>query len=320
VEQGIRKRPLHRRIGSHIRRWTILALFGGDLRVELKEVRDEFAELRHELAKTRDQLHQEELFAKELLERTDILFQRLDRKAEWLFGALSRELRGEPESAFFTGSNYLLFEQRFRGEEEETRMKLALYVDLFESGPVVDLGCGRGELVQLLGVKGIVAYGVDTNEAMVERCRSKGLEVYQEDLFAHLGGLDSGVLGGIVATQVIEHLWPAQVQHLLIEAFRVLRAGGRIVLETPNPASVWGFMQNWIRDPTHRWAIHADTLKFMAEQAGFQVAELVFTSRVPDEERLQEEDPDAKRLNEFLYGPQDYALVADRPKSETRLG
>jgi O-antigen chain-terminating methyltransferase len=147
---------------------------------------------------------------------------------------------------------------------------------------------------------------------MVTGARAKGLRVLHEDLFDHLGRLEDRSLGGIAATHVIEHLTPPAVRHLLNEARRVLTPGGTIVLDTPNATSLWASTHNWGRDPTHRWAPHPDTLTFMAEQAGLRVTTGFYSSPVPDEERLKGADPDAERLNEFLYGPQDFVLVAEK--------
>jgi SAM-dependent methyltransferase len=148
---------------------------------------------------------------------------------------------------------------------------------------------------------------------MVALARAKGLRVLHEDLFDHLERLKEGSLGGIVATHVIEHLTPPAVRHLLNEARRVLVPGGCLVLETPNPTAIWSYAQNWGRDPTHRWAPHPETLGFMAGRAGLTVVRTRFCDPVPGHERLGGADPDTAQLNEFLYGPQNYVLVAEKP-------
>lgn len=254
--------------------------------------------------------------ATDIVKRTDLLVESLDRKIETLFARLSRRLEVlERSGRPFSDQAYMQFEEEARGSERDVADKLRRYVGLLKQGPVVDIGCGRGELLEAFMQVGVEAYGVDINRAMVHWARSKGLKVLHENLFDHLERLEDSSLGGVVATHVIEHLSPPAVRRLLIEAHRVLAPGGRIVLETPNPTSLWAFAQNWMKDPTHRWAVHPDTLSFMAARAGLQVVDVIFTSPVPEEVRLKADDPDADRLNEFLYGPQDFALVAKRPEA-----
>lgn len=319
-------------------------LFGTDLRAEIRALHVAISEAILDLGRElRDDLPRQ--IAPEVLKRNDLILERLDKKAEGLFAVVSRRLsdlerKVEPETGEvsaveapasaarsgvqagdpFTDATYREFEELFRGGESDVLEKVQGYVDLFELSPVVDLGCGRGELLGALREAGIDAYGVDSNGSMIEHCRAKGLQVFHEDLLEHLIRLQEATLGGIVATQVVEHMRPAGVQRLLAEARRVLVPGGRIVLETPNPTSVWAYTQNWVRDPTHRWAVHPDTLRFMATKAGLRVIDIRFTTPVPEGERLKASDPDTDRLNHFLYGPQDFALVAERPRREDRLG
>src|SRR4029079_12813957 len=137
--------------------------------------------------------------------------------------------------------HYVAFENRFRGEREELRARLADYVERFEGlAPVVALGCGRGEFLELLREKGIAARGVEGNAQAVEVCRTRGLDVALGDLVDFLRAQPAGSLGGVFAAQVVEHLPPAVLQAMLAEAHRALRTDGRLVLETVNTRSVIG--------------------------------------------------------------------------------
>ena len=252
-----------------------------------------------------------------ILKRADLLAERLDRKTEGLSAGLSRRVAAlERVGRPMSDRAYAEFENGIRGSEADVRAKLRSHVDRFRFAPVVDLGCGRGELLEELRRASVPSYGVDSNKVMVAGARAKGLRVLHEDLFDHLERLESASLGGIAATHVIEHLTPPAVRHLLNEARRVLAPGGRIVLETPNVTSLWAHVQNWSRDPTHRWAPHPDTLAFMVDRAGLRVVSTLYTSPVPDEDRLKAADPDAERLNELLYGPQELVLIAEKPLAE----
>ena len=185
-------------------------------------------------------------------------------------------------------STYTAFENRFRGSREDVRARQADYVELLRGqGPVVDLGCGRGELLDLLRAAGIEARGVEGNAHAVRECRGKGLDVVEGDLVEFLRGQAASRLGAVFAAQVAEHLPPPVLAALLAESHRVLRPGGLLVLETVNPASALGFLDVFIRDLTHERPLHPETLRFLAAAAGFSEARIEMRSPVPDDVRLR---------------------------------
>jgi O-antigen chain-terminating methyltransferase len=208
-------------------------------------------------------------------------------------------------------SAYTAFENRFRGSREEIRTRLADYAALFQGlAPVVDLGCGRGEFLDLLRERGIAARGVEGNASVVQHC---------------LRAEPAGTLGGVFAAQVAEHLAPAVLGQMLKEAHRALRPGGLLVLETVNPRSVVGFLEVYNRDLTHERPLHPDTLSFLAAAQGFTDVRVEPRSPVDPSSRLQAIPPDGlperaaallnenvERLNGLLYGPLEYALIARR--------
>jgi SAM-dependent methyltransferase len=211
--------------------------------------------------------------------------------------------------------DYLAFEARFRPEESVAERHQAYVDELRSERRVVDLGAGRGELVKLLTEAGVSAYAVEIEPDFVQLMRDEGLEVIDQDAVEHLRGLDDGLLGGIVASHVVEHLPAAAVSELVTLAADKLAQGGVLILETPNPESLVAGSVNFHRDLTHLRPIHPDTLAFLCDSAGFSQVEIRRLSRVPDKERLPEtgaEDIDAvvRQLNELLYGYQDYAIVA----------
>jgi O-antigen chain-terminating methyltransferase len=229
----------------------------------------------------------------------------------------------------FEPEEYVAFEGRFRGESEELRTRLRDYVRYFEHAePVVDLGCGRGEFLELLKDAGISARGVDGNERMVAACRSRGLDVVQADIFLHIEELPPEGTGGVFACQVIEHLPPALVRRLLERIHRALRPGGRVVLETVNPRSVVALVETFYRDLTHQKPIHPETLDFLLRAAGFVEVETIYRSPVSERARLlpvsssgsnaQSQtvtvtlNQNFEKLNAFLFGDQDYACVATK--------
>jgi O-antigen chain-terminating methyltransferase len=284
-------------------------LLGGDLRAELEGIHVALGEAMEDLS--RDLLEaleaQHRVAVDDILKRTDLLIEQLDRRTEGLTAGLARrigalERHGRPMSV----KAYAEFENRIRGTEGEVCLKMRPHIGHFRMAPVVDLGCGRGELLEEFRRVDVPAYGVDSNKVMVAKARAKGLRVLHEDLFDHLARLEPNAVGG-------EHLTPAAVRHLLAEAKRVLCPGGCLLLETANPASLWSHARDWGRDPMHRWSPHPETLQFMAERAGFNVVNALFTAPVPEQDRLKGLDADPERLNDVLFGPRDFVLVAEKP-------
>ena len=223
--------------------------------------------------------------------------------------------------------DYFAFEARMRGSTTDVRGRQEVYVgDFRDAAPVLDVGCGRGEFLGLLRDAGIEAHGVDRDSDMVAYCRAEGLDVEQADALAYLAGLEDGSLGGIFAAQVVEHLPPAVLLRLLELSTAKLRPGGVLVAETMNPLAL-GALKNYFADLTHAQPLVPETLVMLARQAGFERADVRFLNEPPAEERLRpvELPPDAAfdqarvalaanvaRLNEVVFGPQDYALVARR--------
>jgi SAM-dependent methyltransferase len=244
-----------------------------------------------------------------------------------------------PPDAGSTGSapvvdsyKYVGFEDRFRGSQDDIRARLEPYVAMFRgASDVLDVGCGRGEFLDLLRADGITARGLDLNHEMVEVCRERGLDVSEGDLVGYLDSLPDSSLGGLIAIQVVEHLEPAYLMRALDLAYHTLRPGSRIVLETINPACWFAFFASYIRDLTHVRPIHPETLQYLLTASGFERATIEWRSPYPVAEKLQPVAPAAtsespamkdlrdtinanvKRLNGLLFTHMDYAAVGVRP-------
>jgi SAM-dependent methyltransferase len=209
---------------------------------------------------------------------------------------------------------YALFEERFRGSPEEIARGQRFYLDFVRDlpGPVLDVGCGRGEFLGLLRAAGIPSSGIESNPLSVEACRRAGLEVEAGDVFALLGRRPAGKLGGVVAFQVVEHWSPDAIFRFLQEARRVLAPGGVLIAETINADSL-SALRAFYLDPTHVRPVPAEALRFLAEAAGFTDLRIEFRSPLPAADRLEERSPNETRLNALLFGPQDYALIGRAP-------
>jgi O-antigen chain-terminating methyltransferase len=209
--------------------------------------------------------------------------------------------------------DYFAFESRMRGSTESIRERQRPYVEDFrESAPVLDLGCGRGEFLALLRGAGIEARGVDLDEDMVAYARGEGLEVEHADAIQYLQGLEDGSLGGIFAAQLVEHVPAPSLVQLLELAAAKLCSGGLLVAETINPLSPLA-LRNYYADLTHAQPLVPETLELLARQVGFGNVELRYLN-APEERLVEPPDPviaaNVSRLNELLFGPLDYAVVA----------
>lgn len=227
---------------------------------------------------------------------------------------------------------YVGFEDRFRGSQDEIRTRLADYLPMFEGATnVLDIGCGRGELLDLFRDNGIGARGIDINHSMVEVCRERGLTADRADAVGFLQSLPDDSLDGLIAIQVVEHLDPTYLTRLIETAFHKLQPGAPLVLETLNPACWVAFFESYIRDITHRWPLHPDTLRYLVQASGFSSVSIQFRAPVPEADRLEsvpvlppregrEHNPTlvdlvdivnshANKLNSRLFTFMDYAAI-----------
>jgi SAM-dependent methyltransferase len=230
---------------------------------------------------------------------------------------------------------YLAFEDRFRGSREEIRRRLSDYPPLFAGArAVLDIGCGRGELLDLFREHGVDARGIDVNDEMVEACRARGLSAERADALAYLSAQPDGSLGGLIAIQVVEHLEPPYLMRLIETAHHKLAPGAPMVLETINAACWAAFFDSYIRDFTHVRPLHPDTLRYLVQASGFTNADVQFRSEFPPQDRLrtvslpaappntpeqtaiaelsEAVNAQAERLNAQLFTHRDFAIVARR--------
>ncbi len=211
---------------------------------------------------------------------------------------------------------YLAFEDRFRGSSQDIEQRLSVYLPFIEQTPdakkpIVDLGCGRGEWLQLLQNNGYPAVGVDSDAAMLEHCRNRGLDVLEADVLEHLRSLEPESVRGVSAFHLVEHM-PFQVTlQLLQEIKRALVPGGIALIETPNPHNILVGACHFYNDPTHLRPIPSPLLNFAAEYCGLVRSSVLFLHPADVTHWVQDQGGTIEhRFNDLFYGPQDYSLIA----------
>jgi SAM-dependent methyltransferase len=215
------------------------------------------------------------------------------------------------------------FTAHFRGGAEEIKARYRDLADRFVGcEPVLDIGFGRGEFLELLRDLGVAARGIEVDQRMVDSARNRGLQAEVGFAFEYLRDLDDNALGGLVLIQVIEHLSPKHAIDVVRLAADKVRPGGKVLMETVNPTSLITYANAFWVDPDHIRPVHPTFLGFLFAEAGFANVERIDRSPVGADESLEllpGDDEATKRLNAnferingLLYGPQDYAILATR--------
>lgn len=221
---------------------------------------------------------------------------------------------------------YVDFEEAFRGPRELIRERALPYIDIVraagagtEDAPVIDLGCGRGDWLDLLREHGLAARGVDSNRVFLDMCAARGLDVLAGDVIEVLGRLPDGSAGAITGMHIAEHLPFEVLIKLLDESRRVLRAGGVLALETPNPENAWVAAYLFYMDPTHRNPLPPLALQWLVSARGFADARIERWTVARDmgaPPLLPSEIAGARSMNVLLgqiHNAPDYAIIARRP-------
>lgn len=212
--------------------------------------------------------------------------------------------------------DYIGFENKYRGSQEEITRKLYSYIEYFENcDNVLDIGCGRGEFLEILKEKNISASGIDIEDDMISMCSGKGLRVNKADALEYLKGLEDNSLGGIIMNQVIEHMEPNYLIEVIKAAYKKLKPGAHFVAETINPQSLIVFTEAYFMDLSHKRMLHPYTVQFLLESNGFSEASIRYMNkvedlRIPQSDQLPEEINKAlNKLSDVVYGYRDYAII-----------
>ena len=221
-----------------------------------------------------------------------------------------------------SASFYRAFEDKYRGSGELIKERVSVYLpfitplkEIYPDGKILDIGCGRGEWLELLRENNFKGSGVDLDDGMLSECRELDLDVANCDGIKHLLSLPSESMIVISAFHFVEHISFEQLRTLVSEAFRVLKPGGLLIMETPNPENIVVATNNFYLDPTHQCPIPAQLLSFIPEYYGFARVKTL---------RLQESKEIHHRkildLNDVLWGVSpDFAVIAQKPADQLLL-
>ena len=222
-------------------------------------------------------------------------------------------------------ADYELFEDESRGDVADIRERLGFYVPLLEKaacggGLVADLGCGRGELLELLKEKGLSAIGIDNNEAAVIRGKKAGLNMECKDLFQYLREAKEGSLAAVTAMHVIEHLTPSEQGEFLALSLKALKPGGLIAMETPNIMNLHVASCDFYSDITHVRPVHPVALRNRMKQMGYKDIDIKFLHPFPQNEQLtldapglsEEAKKNFEKINDLIWGCRDCVILATK--------
>lgn len=218
---------------------------------------------------------------------------------------------------------YRAFEEKFRGSRSLISSRLDIYrafisplKQIYADAQGLDLGCGRGEWLEILQEEGIQPQGVDMDEGMLEACRTLNLPAIKGDAVAYLAALPSESQTVISAFHMVEHIPFDRLQVVVAEALRVLKPGGLLVMETPNPENIQVGTHTFYYDPTHQRPIPPLLLAFLPEHYGFGRTKIL---RLQQDSRL--ENKTAPDLMDVLTGASpDYAVIAQKAAIPSLLG
>lgn len=218
--------------------------------------------------------------------------------------------------------DYFDFENHFRGSRESIKEVQKQYLEYYiGKSHVLDLGCGRGEFLELLKENDIEATGVECYPEFAEYCKMKDLNVVQDDALAYLERQQ--MVGGIFAGQLIEHLKYNQIVRLCELAYEKLEDGAYIIMETPNPMSLAIYTHAFYMDPSHNKPIHPFTMEYFMRKVGFKEVQVLFTetSKYPVEipklsgeniENIEAFNQSMEEVGRTLFGSQDYAIIGKK--------
>ncbi len=226
--------------------------------------------------------------------------------------------------------DYSEFEDGFRGPELDVKKRQGIYLSYFNNGrSVLDIGCGRGEFLELLRDNKVSGFGIDLDERMVARCLKKGLDAEQANAIDYLNSLPAKKLENVFSSMVVEHLNFNEIYELLKNIWTKMKKDSVLLIETINPNSFYAQIKCFVPDPTHVKLLFPETLRFLCEKIGFRNLKIVYKTRVPGKNRLnmikindkknnkenlliEAINKNMKILDDIIFGYQEYFLTGKK--------
>lgn len=295
-----------------------------DINIKYQQMHAELNNLKYDIAQIFENMHHNNEYLKALHMDTEILGQNMRNNNTVIEDLKSKIENNHVEKSVYESIDYFDFENHFRGSIEEIKQRQSIYLQYFTGKHnVLDIGCGRGEFLMLMQENNIPAIGIEMYELYVKYCKLQGLNVHHGDGLQYIETVEDSSLGGIFLGQVVEHLTPNQIVRLCELAYAKLQSNGCIVLETPNPTSLAIYTHAFYIDPSHTKPVHPLTMQYYLQKAGFKNIETIYTETsklscdIPalqcnenDDKKLQEFNQAMHTVSRFLFGSQDYAIVA----------
>lgn len=258
------------------------------------------------------------------LEQIDQQLEELAQKLNQVYRSL-KQLEYKTQVKFPPDFDYSQFEDQFRGPEGLVAERQKVYLDyLNQKLETLDIGCGRGEFLQLLQGQGFKARGIDSDKQMVERCRQKGLEVEQAEAVSYIERYP-GKLGNIFLSQIVEHMDYKDIYKVIKTCWEKMEPEAVILIETINPNSFYAQSRAYVIDPTHVSLVSPETISYTYQKVGFRNLKLIYKSPVPQEQRLsliEEKTGDKKidgiisdlnkdlaKIDDIMFGNLEYAIM-----------
>lgn len=288
-----------------------------------QEIMEEQVRLKGNLEKRHEELGQNvcDMSRDTILQkrRLDLILSELRKKTVLDNGSVQKIVE---QKEHLQDHSYFIFEDRIRCSRNEIKKRQEIYLPIFKDivgdgtknkkSRILDIGCGRGEFLELLQENSIPAKGIDLNEDMVYTCKERGLQVEQAEAISYLKKLKDNTIGGIITCQFIEHLSVNELIEFTKLCYSKIKKGGKLVFETLNPESLY-IMRWFYIDMSHQKPIHPRAISFLLESIGFYNIEVKYTSPVSDDFKLKPTgDKNIEKLNEFLFGDQEYAVIAEK--------
>ena len=216
---------------------------------------------------------------------------------------------------------YVTFEDQFRGTREHIKARQKAYLPYLEhmkggtkKAPILDVGSGRGEWLELLQENGFTVRGIDSNRMMIQHCKASGFDVVESDAMLYLKNQKEGAFSAITGFQVVEHITLKSRICLFDEALRTLKPGGVIIFETPNPENLIVGACNFYFDPTHLRPIPPMSLKFIAEARGFEKVEIKRLHPMEYYRDASNSQLCDEKIRALFTNEQDYAVIGYKPR------